>query len=492
MIARALCGLRRHAEPITHTFLTKLSAGGTTLLASLLGSASDLIAAHPGIRSVAAAEGGGAGPVTEEELHGEGIFLQDVYFKMTLDHPPSFRVKYHAALLVCGLLRRFINREALRRLEDQGWCQVHAGIQGYALSALPPPQEQARRAAVPLFSQWAAHWGDEWQALSKPILLEKSPSNVVMAPWLGDAWAAHGGRTRVIFITRHPLAYALAMQRSFVDKEASQGLRGLIQHWLAVEQHARRSARELLSRHPPTPVTLVSLERLAAAPAEVLRRMLDDLGVPPQPALFERCVAQVCGECVCVCVLACVCLCARRCRCPHSPCVTLTISPGSSGRGFRTAGPGQGFGLQAEHRSHCTATEQVRPRPNERYSETYRQSARLQAAHLELSREYGEQVIKAHLSIHLCLWYGCVCMHTCIRRIPRAGLKKPLSRSLSVRLPVRLSVFLCLAIALAFSRTLTNGASRSRRTGTICQRKWDLRFVTPRGCASGSGALETR
>ena len=296
VIARALCGIRRHAETIIHTFLTTLSAGGTTLLASLLASSSDLIAAHPGIRSVAAAEGGGAGPVTEEELHGEGIFLQDVYDKITPDHPPSFRVKYHAALLVCGLLRRFINREALRRLEDQGWCHVHAGIQGYALSALPPPQEQARRAAVPLFSQWAAHWGDEWQALSKPFLLEKSPSNVVMAPWLGDAWAAHGGRTRVIFITRHPLAYALAMQRSFVDTEATQGLRGLIQHWLAAEQHARRSARELLSRDPPTPVMLVSLENLAAAPAVVLRRMLDDLGVPPQPALFETCVEQVCGE----------------------------------------------------------------------------------------------------------------------------------------------------------------------------------------------------
>ena len=114
---------------------------------------------------MAAAEGGGAGPVTEEELHGEGIFLQDVYFKMTLDHPPSFRVKYHAALLVCGLLRRFINREALRRLEDQGWCQVHAGIQGYALSALPPPQEQARRAAVPLC---VAHDGSSHSAERAP------------------------------------------------------------------------------------------------------------------------------------------------------------------------------------------------------------------------------------------------------------------------------------------------------------------------------------
>ena len=155
----------------------------------------------------------------------------------------------------------------------------------------------------------------------------------------------------------------------------------------------------------------------------------------------------------------------------------------------RAAGPGQGYGLQAEHRSHCTPTEQVRPRPNERYSETYRQSARLQAAHLELSREFGEQV-KAHL-FHLCLWYGSVCMHACIRPIPRAGLKTPLSLSLSVRLPVCLSVFPCFAIRLAFSRTLTNGASRSRRTGTICQRTWVLRFVTPRGCVNGSGGLQT-
>ena len=107
---------------------------------------------------------------------------------MTLDHPPSFRLRYLAARHLCAPLRWCLTSRTMHALEDSGWCRARGGIHGYALSAAAPPTVLAKHAAPALFSQWAAHWGVA--TMSRPVLVEKSPSNSVMALWLHAAWAS--------------------------------------------------------------------------------------------------------------------------------------------------------------------------------------------------------------------------------------------------------------------------------------------------------------
>ena len=239
--------------------------GGTTLLASAFGT-HPLIATHGSYDAAATS--------TPEHLHGEGLFLQDVYSKMSLDHPPLFFLKKRALAAGCRLLQLLGMSKAWR--EDH--CRLLEGVGSYAFSsearelARPAHPLAAREPARRLFAQWAAWWD-----LSRPVLLEKSPSNALAAAMLSGMWAAAGSRdTRFVFISRHPLVQALAM-RTFVD---DLGLRALVQHWLAVEEAIRQSVRNgQLRQHS---VAMLSLEGLASRPRYTMEALLAWIGLEPR------------------------------------------------------------------------------------------------------------------------------------------------------------------------------------------------------------------
>ena len=257
--------LDAHLENHTVVHVGGQHRGGTTLLASAFAT-HPLIATH-GIYDAAATD-------APQHLHGEGLFLQSVYPKLSLDHPPLFFLKKRALWVGDTLLWLLGVSETWR--EDH--CRLLEGAGSYALSSharemARPGHPLAARAppARRLFSQWAARWD-----LSRPVLLEKSPSNALAAVMLSGMWAAAGSRgTRFVFITRHPIMQSLAMQ-PFVD---DLKLRGLVQHWLAVEEGIRGGARRGLEERS---VAMLSLEALASRPRHVMDALLAWLNLEPR------------------------------------------------------------------------------------------------------------------------------------------------------------------------------------------------------------------
>ena len=258
--------LDAHLENHTMVHVGGQHRGGTTLLASAFAT-HPLIATH-GMYDAAASDD------APQHLHGEGLFLQSVYPKLSLDHPPLFFLKKRALWVGDTLLRLLGVSETWR--EDH--CRLLEGVGSYALSSharemARPGHPLAARAppARRLFSQWAARWD-----LSRPILLEKSPSNALAAAMLSGMWAAAGSRgARFVFITRHPIVQSLAMQ-PFVDDLT---LRGRVQHWLAVEEGIREGARRGLEERS---VAMLSLEALASQPRHVMDALLAWLNLEPR------------------------------------------------------------------------------------------------------------------------------------------------------------------------------------------------------------------
>ena len=258
--------------------------GGTTLLWRLLGT-DPAVAAHGSDtlpRSPEPEAGAVPDGVTLEdphELHGEGIFLQDVYPKAALDHPPGFFARRRVARLACAAWPS-LEQRAPEWLRPWIACRATEGIGGYAFAASPllSPEHPAvsRQSGRRLFAQWAAHWD-----LRRPVLLEKSPSNALAAGGLHALWRLAGadvGSVKFVFITRHPLMQAYAM-RAFVD---DLSLEQLVAHWLAVETGLQAGCRR--GAPPAHLVALTSLEQLTADPVGTVRRLRRWLGVPEADA----------------------------------------------------------------------------------------------------------------------------------------------------------------------------------------------------------------
>jgi len=77
------------------------------------------------------------------------------------------------------------------------------------------------RARKPLFRQWAKHWD-----LEKPILAEKTPSNLIRSRFLQAVFP----NTSFLFVMRHPIAVCMA-----TTKWTGTYMTTLIEHW--VEAH---------------------------------------------------------------------------------------------------------------------------------------------------------------------------------------------------------------------------------------------------------------
>lgn len=186
-------------------FLAGLHRSGTTLLARLL-------AAHPEISGFS-----GTGVPADEGQH-----LQDVY-------PPAS---------VYGGPGRF------------GFAP-----ESHVTEASPLVSEENARA---IFEQWSAHWD-----LARPVLLEKSPPNLLKTRFLQ---ALYPGSAFVV-IVRHPIPVSIPTARWRGTRRYDQ----MLEHWLRC--HALFEAdRDHLER-----VHVLQYEELVRDPAGTLRATFEFL-----------------------------------------------------------------------------------------------------------------------------------------------------------------------------------------------------------------------
>src|ERR671935_179621 len=88
------------------------------------------------------------------------------------------------------------------------------GLHRSGTSPLATPENGAR-----ILEEWSAHWD-----LEKPVLLEKSPPNLLKTRFLQALFPG----ARFVVILRHPIPVALATARW----RETRRLHRLIEHWL--------------------------------------------------------------------------------------------------------------------------------------------------------------------------------------------------------------------------------------------------------------------
>ena len=113
-----------------------------------------------------------------------------------------------------------------------------------------------------LFGAWAPYWD-----ISKPVLCEKSPPNIVRARFLQAAFPA----SSFIFVSRHPLAYSLAIRKW--DWHVS--VLTTIRNWLACYRTLNEDLR-FLHR-----AIVVRYDDLTRDPAAWTKKLEDFLEVGP-------------------------------------------------------------------------------------------------------------------------------------------------------------------------------------------------------------------
>jgi len=192
------------------------------------------------------------------QFRSEGVFLQDVLPKFSLHHPwwPYYPKKtlYLLLLTYAPAVERF-----LKLRENLGGLAEYAFMESSHLTETHPLA--CKEAAARLFKQWATIWD-----LRRQILVEKSPSNVRTSRLLNKMWASLGGSARFIFVTRHPLMQALALQEGGF---ATESLYELVEHWVAIEE----SLAGDLALLPDSTYRKLHLEDVAKGPLVVM----DDL-----------------------------------------------------------------------------------------------------------------------------------------------------------------------------------------------------------------------
>eukprot|EP00617_Octactis_speculum_P010529 CAMPEP_0185771716 /NCGR_PEP_ID=MMETSP1174-20130828/64817_1 /TAXON_ID=35687 /ORGANISM="Dictyocha speculum, Strain CCMP1381" /LENGTH=394 /DNA_ID=CAMNT_0028457655 /DNA_START=1 /DNA_END=1185 /DNA_ORIENTATION=+ len=198
-----------------HTFLHigGPHRGGTTFLWSLFKQ-------HPNISGFGHKVG-----VDESE----GIFLQDVY--------PSFGIGYEFHTAVGGMKNRRLKHQGIGRfgLNSENHLNEDSALIGTEATRLG--------ARHTMFRQWGYFWDVDDE--TKPVLLEKSPSNMIISRFLQAVWAP--SKSVFVFITRHPIANALAHQQ--FSACAGMTVFELVMHWRVTHQLLVMDTPSLASVH---------------------------------------------------------------------------------------------------------------------------------------------------------------------------------------------------------------------------------------------------
>lgn len=125
-----------------------------------------------------------------------------------------------------------------------------------------------------LIAAWSPYWD-----LSRRILLEKSPPNLVMGRFLQALYPD----AAFVMVVRHPVTVALSTRKwtHFVSRDPRKfaSLSMLVEHWLAAHRFLAEDLPYLRR------VLVVHYEDLLARPVEILRTIADFLGLDtPIPA----------------------------------------------------------------------------------------------------------------------------------------------------------------------------------------------------------------
>ncbi|MDX6583386.1 MAG: hypothetical protein QOI10_2570 [Solirubrobacterales bacterium] len=118
-----------------------------------------------------------------------------------------------------------------------------------------------------LWEGWSPHWD-----LEKPVLVEKSPPNLIRTRFLQAVFGASD--TYFIVIMRHPTVVAYATKRWRGHRHYS--VRSLVEHWLAAHELLLEDASRL------TNLRLIRYEELVADPNAVLASTFAFMELAPQ------------------------------------------------------------------------------------------------------------------------------------------------------------------------------------------------------------------
>jgi len=130
--------------------------------------------------------------------------------------------------------------------------------------------EQSELLTVENKAKLAVQWFPYWD-LSKHLLLEKSPPNLVWTRFLQSAFP----NSSFVIIERHPVAVSLA-----TEKWSPTGLPSLIEHWLVAHETYQADGSHLRR------VMTIKYETLVSEPASTLREIYAFLGIAPHPTTF--------------------------------------------------------------------------------------------------------------------------------------------------------------------------------------------------------------
>jgi hypothetical protein len=118
-----------------------------------------------------------------------------------------------------------------------------------------------------LFEEWKTYWDIE-----KPVLLEKSPSNLIRTRFLQEVFP----NSYFVIVTRHPIAVSYATQ-----KWSYTSLVELIEHWLVCHETFRQD-KEHLGR-----LLMLKYEDFVEQPQTALTKIYSFLNLPDHSNAIE-------------------------------------------------------------------------------------------------------------------------------------------------------------------------------------------------------------
>jgi hypothetical protein len=121
-------------------------------------------------------------------------------------------------------------------------------------------EEKAQR----LFEQWSPHWD-----LARPVLLEKSPPNLLKTRFLQELFPG----SRFVVVLRHPIAVSLATAKWRRTRRFGR----LLEHWLRCHEIFEADKSRLEHVH------VIRYEDLVREPEPVLRGVFEFLQLDPIP-----------------------------------------------------------------------------------------------------------------------------------------------------------------------------------------------------------------
>jgi hypothetical protein len=148
----------------------------------------------------------------------------------------------------------------------------HGGPGRFAFARAMHETEISPRASRALAIQISRAWGPYWD-LERPLLLEKSPPNLLRARLLQALFPG----AAFVMVVRHPVAVSLATEKWIGAPSRWVSAPTLLRHWLRAHELFLADAARLER------VLVVRYEQLASEPARVLARVGRFLGLPAPP-----------------------------------------------------------------------------------------------------------------------------------------------------------------------------------------------------------------